>query len=140
MMCGVYYSKSLDFLPVWGEDSVNHGWLCTGEYVKNTPWVYNLYEIVCERAFNSNKAAKMHLRYVFIIQTLQNSYTNYIPQITFIFTPSHISFSYSSSSSIHTLHSLCPHLSCKIFITYVSSTLFSFSSIEYKCPTCIIYI
>ena len=31
--CGVYYSKFLDFFPVWGEHSVNHRWLCTGEDV-----------------------------------------------------------------------------------------------------------
>ena len=31
--CGVYYCKFLDFFPVWGEHSVNHGWLCTGEDV-----------------------------------------------------------------------------------------------------------
>ena len=31
--CGVYYSKFLDFFPVWGELSVNHGRLCNGEDV-----------------------------------------------------------------------------------------------------------
>ena len=29
--CWVYYSKFLDFFPVWGEHSVNRGWRCTGE-------------------------------------------------------------------------------------------------------------
>jgi hypothetical protein len=33
LQSGVYYSKFLDFFPVWGEHSVNHGWLCTGEDV-----------------------------------------------------------------------------------------------------------
>ena len=28
--CGVYYCQFLDFFPVWGEQSVNHGWLCSG--------------------------------------------------------------------------------------------------------------
>jgi hypothetical protein len=27
--CGVHYCKFLDFFPVWGEHSMNHGWLCT---------------------------------------------------------------------------------------------------------------
>ena len=31
--CGEYYSEFLDFFPVWGEHSVNHGWLCSGECV-----------------------------------------------------------------------------------------------------------
>ena len=31
--CGVHYYKFLDFFPVLGEHSVNHGWLCTGEDV-----------------------------------------------------------------------------------------------------------
>jgi hypothetical protein len=31
--CRVYYSEFLDFFPVWGEHSVNHGWLCSVEDV-----------------------------------------------------------------------------------------------------------
>ena len=31
--CGVYYIKFLDIFPVWGEHSVNHRRLCTGEDV-----------------------------------------------------------------------------------------------------------
>jgi hypothetical protein len=31
--CRAYYSKFLNFFPVWGEHSVNHGWLCAGEDV-----------------------------------------------------------------------------------------------------------
>jgi hypothetical protein len=31
--CGVFYSEFLDFFLVWGEHSVNHGWLCSEEDV-----------------------------------------------------------------------------------------------------------
>ena len=31
--CGVYYCKFHDLFPSWGEHSVNHGWLCSGEDV-----------------------------------------------------------------------------------------------------------
>jgi hypothetical protein len=33
LLCGVYYLKFLNFFPVWGKHSVNHGWLCSGEVV-----------------------------------------------------------------------------------------------------------
>jgi hypothetical protein len=32
--CGVHYSEFLDFFPVWGEHSVNHGRLCSVEDVR----------------------------------------------------------------------------------------------------------
>ena len=70
--CGVYYSKFLDFFPVWGEHSVNHGWLCTGEDVRQVCGHRSLFvpkhhgfsarvdstEIVRAGIFNCNKAAK----------------------------------------------------------------------------------
>ena len=79
-----------------GEHSVNHGWLCTGEDMYKAPWFCNSYEIVRKAHFNFNKVRKLHFRYTFIAQQLQNTYTHYI---MLIFTSIHF-----------TSHTHCPSL------------------------------
>ena len=65
--CGVYYCKFLYFFPVCGEQSVNRGWLCTGEDVCQVcrhrlllhhSTRVDCAEIVHTGVFNCNKATK----------------------------------------------------------------------------------
>jgi hypothetical protein len=128
--CGVYYSEFLDFFPVWGERSVNHGWLCTGEDVRQVCGHRPLLHQSTMGLAQEWTPPRYCAQGLSIATKLQNESQ---VQLYYSYTPIHTT-SYNSCSSLLLLHAL-PHLHS----TYLSFLHLHISLLQHICIYMYIY-